>query len=291
MSIKQIEKEFKVGYTKARQIKFNCSGNIFLGRPPLEISQEEVDFIKNYREEANVGFQRMCSITQRDENAPHKMSEWKCRKIYEHEDLFVYSCDYQIQENKHPKRFVARYAGQAWHTDLHYLKKIPEDDKQLYLMSFIDDRTRKIIYYEIIPEKSAKYTNKVLLNALENNQKFFHHPKTIIIDNGKEFTSQQFQKTLNNFSINDHRIHAYTPEENGKIERFWETLERSATHPLRGEYLDWIIDQYNRCWAHKGLKELTGEKITPNEAWEVMEHYTGQEDADFIYTEEEEDQE
>ena len=48
MSIKQIEKEFKVGYTKARQIKFNCSGNIFLGRPPLEISQEEVDFIKNY---------------------------------------------------------------------------------------------------------------------------------------------------------------------------------------------------------------------------------------------------
>lgn len=40
-------------------------------------------------------------------------------KIYEHEDLFVYSCDNQEPENKNTKRFVAWYAGQSWHTDLH----------------------------------------------------------------------------------------------------------------------------------------------------------------------------
>ena len=44
-------------------------------------------------------------------------------------------------------------------------------------------------------------------------------------------------------------------QENGKIERWWKTIEHSATSPLVEPYLSYIINEYNTKWEHCSLKE------------------------------------
>lgn len=77
--------------------------------------------------------------------------------------------------------------------------------------------------------------------------------------------------------------HPYTPEENGKCERFWSTLETVSEDLLDGPKIFKIIEHYNNYWSHQGLKELTRTNMTPQEAWESMVHWDSQEDADFIF--------
>ena len=74
-------------------------------------------------------------------------------------------------------------------------------------------------------------------------------PRFIIIDNGTEFIGENFQRILKDYGIQVHRIHAYTPQENGKIERWWKTIEHSATSPLVEPYLSYIINEYNTKWG------------------------------------------
>lgn len=279
MSIREIKSTFKVGQEKAQIIQSMYFEKAFNGRKPISISQDEIDYVKNYLENFNVGYQRMAGIAQLDTNGPKQLNEWKTRKIYDHEDLYLYSEEYRDQK-MHDLRFVARYANQAWHTDLHYLDLLPEENfKQKYLIGFVDDRSRKLIYYEIIDNKEAETTSRALMNALKFNQK----PKTLIVDNGKEFTADCFIETLNQFGIELHNVHPYTPQENGKVERFWYTIERARTRSLRGSYLRSIIEQYNKYWIHGGLKEITNQDLTPEKAWNTMEHYNGQDDADYVY--------
>lgn len=82
-------------------------------------------------------------------------------------------------------------------------------------------------------------TTESLINALSK----YNKPKTVIIDNGKEFVGKTFKNALKNRKIKCHAVKPYTPEENGKIERFWQTIERSKPKDkrLRGEYLDLLI--------------------------------------------------
>lgn len=88
-------------------------------------------------------------------------------------------------------------------------------------------------------------------------------------------------------NIEEHRTHPYTPQENGKIERWWETIERAkqADKKLEGDYLDWIVSQYNTRWEHNYHKKYLKKNWTPQEEWDNEEKYQGQEDAIFIYDE------
>lgn len=251
-----------------------------IGRPKNDISIDVNNYIKNYTSKANVGYKKLTKISQRDPNSPKDITEWKVRKVYEKEDLYVFLHEYKPDPKQlHPHAFVARYVGQAWHTDLHYLE-ILNNESQKYLIAFLDDRSRKIVHYEILDDKSSIATSNALLNALSKNLK----PKMIIFDNGKEFVSEQFLRILNNNNIEYHRTHPYTPEENGKIERFWKTIEIAKKFPLRNPYLHWLIDQYNNNWSNESLEKLTNKSIcTPEDAWNLMIKFDGQEDADFIY--------
>ena len=137
------------------------------------------------------------------------------------------------------------------------------------MIAFIDDRTRKILHHEILRDKSGPTVVNALVHALNKAPK----PHYMVIDNGTEFICVNFQQVLAANMIIEHRIHVYTPQENGKIERWWQTLEKSATQPLVEPYLTWLVGEYNEKWDHHSLKELTGKFITPDEAWTSMEHW------------------
>ena len=235
------------------------------GRPSLSITPEQEEWISNYRRRANIGYHQMSRISSRyDVN----VSDWGMRKNFEENERFLFKRK-QSPKNEHPKRFVAKYAGQTWHTDLHYLKKEENEEKQRYIIAFIDDRTRKILHHEILDDKSGPTVANALVHALNAAPK----PRYMVIDNGTEFIGVNFQQVLLSNDILEHRIHAYTPQENGKIERWWQTLEKSASQPIAEPYLTWLIGEYNSKWDHISLKELTGKFMTPDEAWSSMEHW------------------
>ena len=104
-----------------------------------------------------------------------------------------------------------------------------------------------------------KATARALRKALKYNSK----PNEIVIDNGKEFIGKDFQNVLRKKTIKDYRIHVGQPEENGKIERFWKTLENTL---INRSQLDEFVQEYNTVWNHRGLKEMTGIKMTQEEA-------------------------
>ncbi|KAH0786338.1 DDE-type integrase/transposase/recombinase [Histomonas meleagridis] len=182
----------------------------------------------------------------------------------------------------HQKRFYAKYVGQLWHTDIHYLSKI--NNLQYYLIAFIDDCSRYVVHWEVvIDDKTYIASALALIHALGKSQK----PKTITIDNGGEFVGEEFQHVLDEKGIECFRTHPRTPEENGKIERFWSTLEkaRAAGRILDIPYIDLIITEYNNAWLHSSLKKQFHFPLTPLNAWNTMEHYNGQIDADIVYIE------
>ena len=251
------------------------------GRPPVLITQEECAYVVGYKQSANIGYQAMAKVAKRDPAAPKTLTTWRCKVIFEHLDLYQYIRPYKPDaKEEHPNRFVAKYVNQAWHTDLHYLEPLPEENnKQLYLIAFIDDRSRYIIHYQVLEQKTSLLAMNALAAAFEKGGV----PKTMIMDNGTEFRGP-FEELLVIKEVELHRTHPYTPEENGKLERWWETIERSKTRPLRGEYLDWMVNQYNTMWEQSSLKELTGTGTTPAEAFASMPRYSGQPDAGFIYS-------
>lgn len=93
--------------------------------------------------------------------------------------------------------------------------------------------------------------------ALENAiRKVPSPPYELLTDNGKEFVGKDFESVLQKYSIH-HRLTApYTPELNGKMERFWKILEDAYPHtrPFR----EWLIDaisEYNNVWIHSSIKK------------------------------------
>ena len=249
------------------------------GRPPRDIPTEFVDYVQRYLQKANVGYQRLAGVARRDPTAPPGLTEWMIRRIYESLDLYIRLQEYVPPGDEHSLMFVAKYAGQAWHTDLHELDALPGENGKLYLIGFIDDRTRRIMHHEILPNKTSLLAMNALVNALSKNPR----PKMVISDNGLEFVGSPFSNKLQELGIELHRTHPYTPQENGKIERWWETLERSKKLPLREPYLSYLVQQYNDTWEHRSVSKLLNQKVTPSEAWNQMEKYNGQLDANFEY--------
>ena len=140
-----------------------------------------------------------------------------------------------------------------------------------------------MLHWEIIDEKTSISSALALAHALGKTKK----PKTITIDNGGEFIGEEFQHVLNENGIECFRTHPYTPEENGKIERFWDTLEkaRASGRILDAPYIEAIITEYNDVWEHSSLKKQLNKPSTPSNAWRTLEHYDGQNDAEIVYIE------
>lgn len=242
------------------------------GRKQKEINKDDIKFIIDYRNKYSVGYQRLSDISSAY-NVPINSNQ--VRNVYKKNNLFLHQKKKKNME-KHDKLFVAKYANQLWHTDIHY---VTVNNDRKYLIGFIDDRTRLLLHYEIINEKTSYLCANALINAIQK----FSSPKTITIDNGGEFIGDSFQSVIKAYNIEEFRTRPYTPQQNGKIERFWSTIEKCATQELFGSYLQEIIEQYNLIWPHHSLQKLTGNKMTPYQAWLCMEHWNWQLDADIEF--------
>jgi transposase InsO family protein len=93
----------------------------------------------------------------------------------------------------------------------------------VYMIAFIDDATRYIMGYQLITNKTAETCAMALRMILHVRTP----PYIIGSDNGGEFRRRALTSLLNEFQIRTWYGQPYTPQQNGKIERFWATMENT----------------------------------------------------------------
>lgn len=167
------------------------------------------------------------------------------------------------------RRIIKKEAGELGHIDIHYISKgtVKElSNQKLYLLGIMDSYSR-ICWLQPLRSIKALDVSYAALDALVLLQKRYGIEfKEILSDNGTEFASKSnpinhpFEKMLNYLEIKHRYTKPCTPKTNGKIERFWRTIEEEL---LNGEtfetyeefchYIKGYSLYYNEKRTHQGI--------------------------------------
>ncbi|MEO9885152.1 MAG: integrase core domain-containing protein [Balneola sp.] len=168
---------------------------------------------------------------------------------------------------KHSKqRIIKTKAGELGHIDTHYLAKgiITGDTSRYYLLGLIDSCTR-LAWVEIIRDLSALTVMFATLKSLNMlTQEYQVKFAEILSDNGPEFgrkttkaatkANHAFERLLQEMQIKHRYIRPYRPQTNGKIERFWKTLEEDVFAEMcfdNYEHLQQELTEYLYYYNHE----------------------------------------
>lgn len=179
------------------------------------------------------------------------------------------------------RKIVNKTAGELGHIDLHIIKKgvildnTANQSQRYYLLACIDGYTR-IAWASLCTDATSLTASFEGLKLLSLFHKVYHIDfKAILTDNGSEFgksnyTNQQskskhpFERLLIEKNIKHKYTRPYRPQTNGKIERFWGTLENEfiADHTFQSieefqEDLFQYLIQYNHIRRHQGIDNIT----------------------------------
>ena len=168
------------------------------------------------------------------------------------------------------RKIIKERMGQLGHIDTHHLSKsvIKGQSNKLYLVCVVDDYTR-IAWAEITTDVCSLTVMFAALKCLNIlNDQYQIRFEEVLSDNGPEFgpayskKKQQhpFERMLIELNIKHRYIRPYRPQTNGKVERFWRTLEDDLireTHfdsveELKEELLQYLY-YYNHERPHQGI--------------------------------------
>lgn len=174
----------------------------------------------------------------------------------------------KMKEEK--RRIIKEKAGELGHIDTHYLNKgiVHNDNKRYYLVCVIDSCTR-VAWAEVVEDlKSLTVMFSVLkcLNIIADHYQIKF--KEVLTDNGPEFGKMEsqnkrehpFERMLMEIGIKHRYIKPYRPQTNGKVERFWRTIEEDlfedtyfeSLAQLKEELLQYLY-YYNHERPHQGI--------------------------------------
>lgn len=172
---------------------------------------------------------------------------------------------------KERKRIIKKKAGELGHVDVHYLASgiIQNENQRLYLVCVIDSCTR-IAWAEVVSDIKALTVMFATLKALNLlKQQYDIQFQEVISDNGPEFghgkhtkkkDEHPFERMLMELGIKHRYTRPYRPQTNGKVERFWKTIEEDllsetcfeTEEELKDELIQYLY-YYNHERPHQGL--------------------------------------
>ncbi|TDO92376.1 integrase core domain-containing protein [Flavobacterium sp. 245] len=171
---------------------------------------------------------------------------------------------------KNHQKIIKERMGQLGHIDCHYLSKsiVRGENKKLYLVCVIDDYSR-IAWAELVSDITSltvMFASLKCLNILSSHYEIKF--EEILSDNGAEFgpktskvkNSHPFERMLMELGIVHRYTRPYRPQTNGKVERFWRTLEDDllrdtdfdSQEELKEELLQYLY-YYNHERPHQGI--------------------------------------
>jgi hypothetical protein len=124
----------------------------------------------------------------------------------------------------HDHTFVAKFVDYLWHIDLHEIHAPDETTGSIRiidLIAFFDGASRFIMHDRLLPDERADTCSAALSETFQISAP----PCALGRDNGDEFTGEAFTSLFREHGLRQWRTTRYTPEQNGKTERFWATLE------------------------------------------------------------------
>jgi transposase InsO family protein len=174
----------------------------------------------------------------------------------------------KMKENK--RKIIKKQAGELAHVDCHYLSKcvIRDENKRRYLVCIIDSCTR-IAWAEVVEDLKAitvMFAGLKSFNILADHYQIKF--KEVLTDNGPEVGTKEskkksehpFERMLIELGIKHRYTRPYRPQTNGKVERFWRTLEEDllqettfdSLEELKEELLQYLY-YYNHERPHQSL--------------------------------------
>lgn len=182
----------------------------------------------------------------------------------------------RVKMKEEKRKIIKQRAGELGHIDCHYLSKdlILNETKRYYLVSVVDDYSR-IAWAEIASDIKSL---TVMFASMRNFHLIMSEYKIkfdeVLTDNGPEFNGKSqkeehpFERMLIEMGIKHHYTRPYRPQTNGKVERFWRTLNEDLIEGTTFETIDEFrkelyeyLNYYNSARPHQALNGLTPNKF------------------------------
>ena len=161
-------------------------------------------------------------------------------------------------------RFERAEPNDLWQMDLKMVRRQP-DGRKRYVAGILDDHSRFVLGLWWLPD----LTDSSVLACWIDAAKQYGLPRETLTDHGSQFrmvehTTSTFRTHLWACGVDHTQARVGHPQTQGKIERFWSTLQRELTPqldvapPSRWPVLmeQWRI-QYNRRRPHEALNDAT----------------------------------
>jgi hypothetical protein len=174
------------------------------------------------------------------------------------------------------RQIIKEKAGELAHIDCHHLSKdtIAGDPKRYYLVSVVDSCTR-VAWAEVMEDITSLTVMFSTLHCLNHiGDRFNIRFAEAITDNGPEFGPREsstkknhpFERLMMELGIKHRYTKPYRPQTNGKVERFWRTLNEDLIEGTHFETIDSLKEElfqyllyYNKMRPHQGLAGKTPE--------------------------------
>ena len=180
-------------------------------------------------------------------------------------------------QKEQKRKIIMSKIGELVHIDCHQLSKgivinNNDDDKTYYLLGIIDDYSR-IAWAEVIDNKKALTVMFATLKAFNIlNKQYNIQIDRVMTDNGAEFgggkntknkEDHPFERLLLEMDMKHTYTRPYHPQTNGKIERFWKTLNEdfiedaryNDIEDLKNELIGFLV-YYNEHRPHSGIGNI-----------------------------------
>ena len=178
----------------------------------------------------------------------------------------------QVKQKMNKQKIIKEKAGELGHLDCHYLSKdlLVEDTKRYYLVCLIDDATR-LAWAEVVPDIKSLTVMFALLKCINVlAQDYAIRFEAVLTDNGSEVASAKnkdnhpVERLLSELQIKHYKTKPYRPQTNGKVERFWRTLNEDLIdfttfdnlQTFKTELQQYLL-YYNHLRPHQGINSLT----------------------------------
>jgi putative transposase len=216
------------------------------GRKAIESSEEEKKIIREAYEKYEVNALTLERVIDSEyhRHIPHNRIHRVLRK------LGLALSEPRKQRRRKWIRYEREHSNSLWHTDWKFL------EGQGWFTAYLDDASRYIIGYGLFPEATSEHSVEVLANAIAKNGK----PASVLTDHGTQFYANEaeekvkglteFEKYLISNEIRQILGRVMHPQTNGKIERFFRTVEEKLP---RFKSLDDLIEWYNMRRPHMSL--------------------------------------
>lgn len=210
------------------------------------------------------------------DEAGFSVSESSVRRILKAHGLLLPRAAEQAPAAKEWRHKTTRI-NQIWQSDA--TRFFVPDWGHWWLVSVLDDYSRRILAWEVVPDVQTPSLAGVIQAAVEATgleqapvvlglEPDLKHRPALLTDNGSGYISKVMQQYLRTVGLRHLRTRPHHPQTNGKIERMHRTLKEDVTlviytgpEQLR-EAIARFVAYYNSQRYHKALKN-----VTPDDVW------------------------